>query len=376
MTSRQKIVTAIGIPLILIGFYGIGNALRSMKKEQPKTPPRELVRTVDGITVKYSDLETELAVFGRVGSAQAVDLTPEVSGRILDGGMNLKKGQNFGEGAVLVKIDDEEARLNLLAQKSNFLKSLAGILPDIKVDYPDRLPTWQQYFEALDVNKLFPALPEGQSAREKTFLASRGILSEYFSIKSAEERLTKYTIYAPYTGSFADVYQEKGSIANPGARIARIIRTDKLELEAPVRAEDVKWITRGTTVNVQSEDGLYKWTGTVSRVGDRVDPATQSVNVYITVSANQDAKLYEGLYLQAVIPGKVVRKAMEIPRKSVFNRNQVFVVEDGRLKKKEIIVQKMNASTVFFSGLDEGATLVVDPPVNAMENMKVNLASK
>lgn len=375
MTKRQYIVVA-----MVIVFFGIGSLgmkfLASLKELQPKVPKKELLKTVETNPVKYQDLETELVVFGRVGSAQPVDIMSEVSGKILGGGVPLKKGQNFFAGATLVKIDQKEVRLNLLSQKSKFLKSLAGILPDLKVDFPERLPVWQQYFESLEVDKSFPGLPTSQTTREKTFLASRGILAEYYSIQSAEERITKYTITAPYTGSFTDVFLEKGSIANPSAKIARIIRTDKLELEAPIRAEDVRWVGKGTKVEVQSENGNIKWDGMVSRVGSQVDPATQSVNVYITISANRQAQLYEGLYLEAVIPGKVVQKVMEVDRKTVFNRNQVFIVEEGRLKKKEIVVARMTATTVLISGLKEGTQLVLDPPVNAMENMKVNLAQK
>ena len=65
-----------------------------------------------------------------------------------------------------------------------------------------------------------------------------------------------------------------------------------------------------------------------------------------------------------------------ISRKAVFNRNEVFVVEDGRLRKKQVSVHKLNPSTVLFSGLNEGEMVVIDPPVNASENMKVNLAAK
>ncbi|MCB9236247.1 MAG: HlyD family efflux transporter periplasmic adaptor subunit [Bacteroidia bacterium] len=375
MTTRQFIVIGISIALLGIGFGG-KIFLASFKEEQKKTPPRENIRSVEAVPVKYKELETELRAFGRVGSAQPVDIMAEVAGKILEGDVPLKKGQNFSQGTTLVRLDKEEASLNLLAQKSNFLRTLAGILPDIKVDYAERLPVWQSYFESLDVSKSFPELPQGQSAREKTFLASRGILSEFYSIRSAEERLSKYVITAPYTGSFTDVFLEKGSFANPGTRIAHIIRTDKLELEAPIRSEDVQWVKKGTIVNVNSEDGKYQWQGLVSRVGSQVNPATQSVNVFITVAANKEAQLYEGLYLEAVIPGKVLRKSMEIPRKAVMNRNQVFVVEGERLVRKEIVVEKVNPTTIFFSGLDEGTQLVLDPPVNAMENMKVTIAAK
>jgi hypothetical protein len=79
--------------------------------------------------------------------------------------------------------------------------------------------------------------------------------------------------------------------------------------------------------------------------------------------------LYDGLYLKAEIPGESIAESMEIPRNAVINQNQVFIVEDSLLKVKEIDVKKVNPKTVIFSGLTEGADLVIEPLLNAHNNM-------
>jgi hypothetical protein len=62
---------------------------------------------------------------------------------------------------------------------------------------------------------------------------------------------------------------------------------------------------------------------------------------------------------------------MEIPRNSVFNSNEVFVVRQGRLAKKSIDVIKVNESTLIFNGIPEGDTLVVQQLINVSEGTLV-----
>ncbi len=286
--------------------------------------------------------------------------------------MPLKPGQNFSKGDLLFSVDDTEARLNLQSSKSNFLKSIASILADFKLDFPDRYPAWSTYFSNLEVQKPLPELPATASAKEKTYLATKDIFTQYYSIKSTEERLSKYKVYAPYTGAFAEVLLEEGSFINLGGKVGRILRTDLLELKVPVEAGDVQWIRGSAPVDIVTENGLQTWKGTVSRIADVVNPNTQSIDVYIMVYPNE-YPIFDGLYLKAAIPGSIVKGAMIMPRNAVFNGNQVFTLEqDSILRIKEVKIHKINQETVVFSGLDENSELVFEPLVNAYDGMKAN----
>jgi len=65
---------------------------------------------------------------------------------------------------------------------------------------------------------------------------------------------------------------------------------------------------------------------------------------------------------------------MAIPRRAVFNANEVFVVKDGSLKKSTINVIKVNQETLVFDGLDEGTILVTEPLAGAAEGTKVEVS--
>jgi RND family efflux transporter MFP subunit len=186
-------------------------------------------------------------------------------------------------------------------------------------------------------------------------------------------RFDKHNIYAPFNGTYTEVFQEVGSIANPGSTLARIIRTDKLELEVPVEVSDVQWVDVGDEVMVFSEDYSRKWSGSVIRKADFVDPTTQSVSVFIAVNPTRSQPLFEGQYLRAEFTGGSIPNAMEIPRSAVFNANQVFTVKNGKLAKSMIEIRKIGHETIIFNGLDENVIVVTEPLANSREGTPVDI---
>jgi len=331
---------------------------------------QEQKRTVKATPVEYRSREISLSNMGRVISERAVDIITEVPGEILPGAVSLKRGQKFREGQILLKIDDEEARLTIYAQKSDFLTAIANVLPELKIDYSGTYNKWQKYFDQLSVEKPLLSLPEINTSQEKVFFSTRNIINQYYTIKSAEERLDKYIIRAPFSGSYAEVLQEEGAVVNAGARIARITRSNRLEVELPVRTEDLDFIRTGLTVNVSSPTNRNTWKGSVIRISDIVDPTTQSVNTYISFNP-QGERVYDGQYLEVEIPGTRLKDVMEIPRNAVFNRNEVFLVKENRLRVEPIKIEKFNEETLYFSGLEAGEMVVTEPLINAYENMEV-----
>ncbi len=368
----KRKLTVIGSTLgILAAAVLLAIMFAGQKKEPENIEPPTAIKTVDTRKVNYEELKTNIVTYGRVETAQSLDLLSEVSGRMSQGKIRLKEGERFSKGALLFYIDDEEATLNLKSQKSNFLRDLAGILPDIKIDFNNSFDTWQGYFNSLDIDKEFPDLPKSSSEKEKTFLATKGIYSSYYSIKSAEVRLSKHRYYAPFAGSIKEVNLQSGSFVNPGTKIGQIIRAGLHELKVAVETKDIPWIQQASPVRIYSSETQLYWDGNVTRISDYVNQNTQSVDVFIAIQSN-GKKIYDGQFFQAAIPARTVTNGMIMPRNAIYNGDEVFVVEnDSLLKKREINVIRLTEEDAIFNGLKEGDDLVVEPLIGAYNNMKV-----
>ncbi len=374
MKNINRRIVIVAALIFTVGLaFGIMKFLIAQKKKPERRPPIEAKRYVKTDTVKYKTIVSPVTATGRLSSTAEVDIVAEASGRIQPGKVPLKKGAVFSKGEILFIIYPDEAELALKARKSQFLNMLANILPDLRIDYPDHEPVFTDFFSSISIDEPLPSLPRVKDEKVRIFLASRNILSEYYGIRKDELQLKRHTVIAPFNGTYTQVNMEVGAFTNMGGRVAQAIHTEELELEVPLEKYDAQWVKIGDKVLVRSAKRELEWTGHVIRKSNFVDENTQSQSIFVQLKNSKNKVLLAGEYLTAYFPGHPVKNAMEIPRNAVFNSNEIFVIEDNRLVKKEIHVIKINERTLLFNGLNENEVLVVQPMINVNEGTMVKV---
>lgn len=367
----RRIVIVFTSIVILVLSFGLMKFLIAQKEEPNQRPPVVAKRYVKTENVKYTDIFSPVSASGRLASKAEIDIVAEASGKILASEIALKKGSQFKKGDLLFVIYPDEAQLALQSKKSQFLNTIANLLPDIHIDYPEYEETLRNFFNSIEIDKKLPEFPKFNTEKLKIFLASRNVISEYYGIQKDELQLQRHAVYAPFNGTYTQVNFEIGSYTSAGGRVARAIQTDQLELEVPLDKFDAKWVKAGDNVEVVSESRDLEWTGKVIRKSQFVDPSTQSQGLFIQVINDNKKPLLVGEYLTAQFNGSQVNGVMEIPRNAVFNSNDVFIVKDSRLVKKTIDIIKLNEKTLLFNGLEEGELLVLQPLINVLEGTMV-----
>lgn len=375
MDKRKTIIILSGIVIVAFSFFSL-NWLSGLKAAPERKPAEQIQRYVKAESVKYSDIFTSVEAMGRVTSQTEVSLIAEVRGKIITEKIDFKLGESFKKGDLLVKIDDSIELYNMKSKKSSFLNNVASVLPDLKTSLPESYNKWNSFLQIVDIDKELPELPKMESAQERIFMASRNVLTNYYSIKSAEANFESYRIYAPFDGTITEVNLEKGAIANAGTKLGKIINTVNLELEVPVDLEDSKWLKEGQNVDVFNDGKTSKFVGKIVRKAQDVNPNTQSINVYVSLNSSKNNPIYKGEYFTAVFAGVKLPGVMEIPRSAVFNQNVVFTVENGLLTQRVINVKKINKDKLYFTGLAEGTNVVAEPLINATENSSVKILGK
>ncbi|MGQ8335957.1 efflux RND transporter periplasmic adaptor subunit [Sunxiuqinia sp. A32] len=375
MNWRKTTFVTVALITLLGGSAALSELFISLKPEPPRRPDEDLKRFVKTEVVDYGELESPVFARGRVVSGNEVTLVSEAAGKIEQGQVSLKKGTSFKKGQLLAVIYKDEVELALKARKSTFLNSLTNILPDMKIDFPDSYDVFLNFFNEIGLNESLPELPATENEKLKIFLASRNILSDYYGIKQDEKKLARHSLYAPFEGTFTQVNSEVGAYVNSGSQIAKMISTGKLEVEVPVENSFSKWIRIGDPVDLYSPEGQVEMKGRVARKADFVDMNTQSRSIFVQVVNTGGKELLSGEYKQVEFPGHLISDVMEMPRGAVFNSNEVFTVVDGKLKKEEIDIVKVNETTIIFNGISEGVHLVVEPLINVKENSPVSIFS-
>ncbi len=330
-------------------------------------------REVTVSTFEPESIRSEINITGRINSTQRIELFSEVQGVLQGGDHPFRTGVRFNRGDLLMSIEGTEAAMELNAQRSRFFTALAGVLSDIKQDYPDEYDAWAELADRFDPESTLPDLPSVEDRQLRLFLTSRGIYEQYFSIRSAENRLEKYTLRAPFTGELRGADLTPGNLVQPGVRLGEFVG-DTYELETFVSLRDLQFISEGDRVELKSAPAGITINGTITRIGSSLDPETRAFPVYVEV---RDAALRSGLYLEGSISGQLFEDVIEIPRNLLTRSNTVLVVEDDTATHKEVEPLLFKTQTVIVRGLSAddkvidlraGASSLVGATVTIIDN--------
>ena len=365
---RKIILSILGL-LIIAGAVYLSQVLAGMKKE-PVPVEQKVVNSVFAETVKNSSTPVTLTASGSVAARDRVDLFAEVQGIFESSATTFKPGSSYAKGQTLLKLNSDEFRANIRAQKASLYTQMVGFLPDLRLDYADAFPKWQEYVRHFDESKPLPALPETSTEKEKLFITGKGIYTTFYNISNLEERLDKYIIRAPFSGVLTEALVNPGALVSPGQRLGQFISTGIFELEVNVNVEYMDLLKVGRSVNLHNMEKTKNWKGKVARVNGKVDQASQTIGVFIQVSGKD---LKEGMYLEADLEAKQVADTYEIDRQLLLDNDQVYVINDEKLAVADIAPVFFKENSVIVKGLSDGTQILAKPIPGAYAGMRVKI---
>lgn len=360
---------------ILINVIVLVALMANNKEKEEEQESRTVVPFLKGMKVQNQTENFRLTTYGSVSSFKTVNVSSEVQGKLAEG-ISLKPGVKFRKGQLLFHIKDTEAKLNLQSRKSTFINLIANILPDIKVDYQSEYEKWEKYLAVIELERELPVLPKWKNNKEKVFLASRNILSEYYAIKSMEETMKKYHVQAPFDGMIAEVYLSDYAVVNPGAQIMKIIETGNYEIPVPVPISRLPFISVGSQAKIFTTSGTFKGLGEVVRMSEMVDKTTQSVNVFVKPLNTDSVTFVEGEYVQVNLTEKGSFKGVRLPHAAIRENTVLIYKVDSTLVPRKIQVLDKNEEGVFVDGLKNKQIVVTQEVIAYSDTTKFGIVLK
>ena len=367
---RKAILYTLAVLLLTGAFFGAKALIDS--KEKPKSQPQKSTKTVFVDTVENATIPISIPANGNLVAKRRVEIYSEVEGVFRYSSKLYKVGQSYSRGQTLIKIDANEYEASVQSSKSDLYNQIIAIMPDLRLDYPEVYPKWQDYLNDFDLNKTVPPLPKASSEKETYFVNGRGINTAYYTIKNLEQRLLKYQIIAPFDGVLTEALVTEGTLIRNGQKLGEFIDPEVYELQVALSRDYADLLKVGEAVQLKNNKGTEQYAGTVSRVNASIDQNTQTVSVFIEVK--NDA-LKEGMYLQANLDAKKEENAISIDRSLVNDRNEVFIVEDGKLKTLKVNPVYFSDKTVVVKGVSDGMLLLSKQVSGAYNGMPVEIAN-
>ena len=363
---RKIILSAVGVLLIVLSFLFAKKLIAN--KNKPKPVKEKIVKTVFTDTVLNQTVKIIIPANGSLVAKQRVELYAEVQGVFKPSNILFKPGQKYRKGQPLIRIDASEYYASVQSSKSSLYNDIAAIMPDLRLDFPEVYPKWQNYLNGFDLNKTTPKLPEMTSEKENYFITGRGIISSYYNVKNLEQRLSKYNITAPFTGILTEAIVTEGSLIRSGQKLGEFIDPSVYEMEVALSKSYATLLEVGETVTLTNLDKTETYNGKVSRVNGSIDATTQTITAYIEV---KDDKLKEGMYLEANLNAKEEQDAIEINRNLLLENEEIFIVRDSVLDVIPVKPVYFSDTKVVLKNVPNGTVILEKPVPGAYAGMLV-----
>lgn len=363
---RKIILSVIGVVLIIASVLLAKSLIAS--KNKPKPVLEKVIKTVFVDTVKNGDILIKIPANGSLVAKRRVEIYSEVQGVLKTGSVSFKPGQKYSAGQTLINIDASEYYASVQSAKSNLYNTIAAIMPDLRLDFPEIYQKWQDYLNGFDLSKSTPKLPEMSSEKENYFITGRGIVSSYYNVKNLEQRLSKYVIKAPFSGILTEALVTEGTLVRNGQKLGEFIDPSEYEMQVSISESYAHLLKIGESVKLNSLDNTETYVGKIARINGSIDQATQTVMAFINV---KDPKLKEGIYLEASIDGETVENAIEIDRNLLLESQEIFTINDGVLDAVDVKPVYFSETKVVLHGVPDGTVILKKPIPGAYMGMLV-----
>jgi len=380
----RKFFTLIGTVGILLGGIGLimfmGSLRPKIEPEDPKIIPPAVfysIATAEAVTL-------DVSAQGEVRPRTDINLTAQVSGRITRISEEFVNGGAFKKDAILVWIEDADHRASAAASKARVAQAEESLRREeaeaalARSDYEDLKRSDAPSDLALRIPQLAQARANFEAAR-----------AEY---RAAQINLARTAVRAPFQGRVRERIAGLGQFVAPGASLGRIFSTDIAEIRLPLTDSDLAKLglpiafvetdaAPGPPVKLSAviAGDLHSWDARIARTDGAIDPATRQISAIAVVedpygkNADNGTPLAMGLFVNAVIQGKAIERAITLPRSALYGRNVIYVItQSDTLQKREVNVVSSDRDTITITaGVEPGERVVTSPLRGADDGDKV-----
>lgn len=353
--DRRKLSVLLGLLVFAISLI-LSWFLITFEEEEPDQPGDGEAAEVSMMEYQPHTVHSLIQFTGRVIPKDQFEILAEVTGVFERTDKPFKTGNTFQEGEPIIEINNEEQIQQLQATRYEFLALIYSILPDINIDYPEAYDDWSRYTETFDATQSLEGLPEINDRQLRLFLNNQGVFSRYANIREQEERLSKFTLRAPYDGVVTQSNINPGALVQTGQSLGEFTRLDPIEVETSIPASEARYISEGDEVTIQADRlGNETIDAHVTRKNSLINPGSQSIKIYLEISGSE---LQPGSYLSGHISGQSFDNAFMVHNDILVRDDEIFIADGNRSRLTTIEPVAQAGDSLIIRGLDPGTKII------------------
>ena len=379
--SRFLLILALNTAVI--GLLGCGKS--GEEKLLEKAAPVAVVElSVKAAPVERRDWIGTVSISGSLRSRSTVDVKPEVGGRLVH--TLVQEGDLVQKGQLLAEIDDINYRLSYEQSAAALKVAQAGLQrTKVSAEYAktekDRADNLLRSggITQKDHQAAVTGLKEAES---QVGLSEAQCLQAEATLAIVEKALKDCKVIAPAAGTVQKRWLDEGSLLSPGVSIFTLVDNRRLELECVVPAYQLASIRLGQAAEFTTPSwGDRQFKGVVSAVNPTIDSESRSVKIKLKVD-NQGVELRNGMYARGEITTgleknvTVIPKDALIPERDVSDYGNVYIVQDGKMKRRRVLIGGDGQDRVWIrEGLEGGEWVVLEKGPSLKDETPVRIVS-
>ena len=352
----------------------VGAAILISVSLKPETSNRFSSRAPDPVVVSVaepvvSDYKPSVSLNGVVEARTVTDVIPQVGGRIIDVSAAFRPGAAFKKGDVLLRIEPTDYELAVERTLAE-IEAARSDLALLEAQAAAEKQVWEQQFSDRKIPDLIAKVPQIAAAQAR-------IHSGDAARAAAELSLRRTVVRAPFDGRVLDTRLDIGQVVAAGTAVGSIFSNDSLEVAVPVSSEELALLgeaigrramvfREGTTDSSQDAE--------VVRQAAALDERTRLGRLFLR-SESTDA-LMLGEFVGVEIRGQSAPGVYRVPAAALISRDQVWVVEDGVLREREVELVGSEGNVAVVRNFDVADGVVAIPPSNGRDGLPVEIQSE
>ena len=373
---------AVGILL----FYAFWPVLTGEAAEPVRVlaePAAEAAARVEVIVVDPTDFPLRAEATGHLAPWRKAEISAEAHGLVVE--RPIEEGMRVAAGALLLRLDDRDAQIELQEAEAELLKARADYAVSTLADEPapatdttrlalarETFRKAQQAFEQglLSKAELQEARRRFEAAevlsgrqREAVQAVTSGLTQAEQRLERARLALSRTRITAPFGGRIADLDIEMGQRVGAGQQVFVLLDDGRMKVAVDVLEADLVRLRKGVTARVRVPAlGEDPFLGTIYAINPSVDSETGTGRVTVAIP-NPQGRLIAGLFAYVALETERLSGRLVVPAEAVLTRqgrDLVFCIESGRAQWIYVTAGSRSGDMVEITeGLSPGDTVAV-----------------
>lgn len=348
----------------LLAFAGAEPRAAAAEENDVGQAAAEERRRVAVVALRSIAQATESAVVlrGRTEAAREVDVMAETSGRVIS--EPLRRGTEVAAGDRLCAIDPgtrpaalAEAEARPPEARARLAEAEARLAEAEINDRAARALIESGFASETRVAGTAAAVESALAAVES---ARAGLRAAEAGVTAARAEVERLTVTAPFDGILETDTAELGTLLQPGALCASIIRLDPIKLVGFAPETEVERIATGAEARARLASG-HEAAGRVTFVARTADEATRTFRVEVEV-ANPDLSIRDGQTVEIAIAA-AGEAAHLLPASALTlddeGRLGVRIADAGVARFVPVAILRDTVEGVWLSGLPDVAEVIV-----------------